>query len=468
MMRQIRRYVLAAVAVMIVSGMAMAQTTKWKEIHKVKKKETIFGIARDNGLTVDELIAANPEMTKPGYELKKGETIFIPYPSGPDKTLTAAQQAQQAKAAQASDKAGAAKGKDDVDMRRREIRVGVMLPLHDINGDGRRMVEYYRGVLMACDSLRQGGISVDVRAWNVPEDADISKTLRDRDAARCDVIIGPLYSKQVKPLADFAKAHDIKVLIPFSINAPEVKTNRNIFQVYQSPEDYNEAVIGHFLEKFAGFHTVFIDCNDTTSKKGVFTFGLRRRMETMGRSHSITNLKSSEAAFAKAFSTTQPNVVILNTGRSPELNIAFAKLNGLAMTRPKLSISMFGYTEWMMYTKYNLDNFYKFSVYIPATFYTNPLSPQTARIEQKYRWNFHADMMHALPRFAITGFDHAYYFIKGLHMYGKVFVGPRGVVGYKPIQTPLHFERIGDGRLQNRGLLFVHYTPEHKIETINF
>lgn len=467
-MRQIHRYVLATVAVMIVGGMAMAQTTKWKEIHKVKKKETIFGIARDNGLTVDELIAANPEMTKPGYELKKGETIFIPYPSGPDKTLTVAQQAQQTKVALAGDKAGMAKGKDEVDMRKREIRVGVMLPLHDINGDGRRMVEYYRGVLMACDSLRQGGISVDVRAWNVPEDADISKTLRDRDAARCDVIIGPLYSKQVKPLADFAKAHDIKVLIPFSINAPEVKTNRNIFQVYQSPEDYNEAVIGHFLEKFAGFHAVFIDCNDTTSKKGIFTFGLRRRMETMGRSHSITNLKSSEAAFAKAFSTTQPNVVILNTGRSPELNIAFAKLNGLAMTKPKLSISMFGYTEWMMYTKYNLDNFYKFSVYIPATFYTNPLSPQTARIEQKYRWNFHADMMHALPRFAITGFDHAYYFVKGLHMYGKVFVGPRGVVGYKPIQTPLHFERIGDGRLQNRGLLFVHYTPEHKIETINF
>lgn len=467
-MRQIRRYVLAAVAVMIVSGMAMAQTTKWKEIHTVKKKETIFGIARDNGLTVDELIAANPEMTKPGYELKKGETIFIPFPSGPDKTLTAAQQARQAKTAPAGDKAGAAKGRDDVDMRRREIRVGVMLPLHDINGDGRRMVEYYRGVLMACDSLRQGGISVDVRAWNVPEEADISKTLRDRNAARCDVIIGPLYSKQVKPLADFARAHDIKVLIPFSINAPEVAANRNIFQVYQSPEDYNEAVIGRFLEKFAGFHTVFIDCNDTTSKKGIFTFGLRRRMETMGRSHSITNLKSSEAAFAKAFSTTLPNVVILNTGRSPELNIAFAKLNGLTTTNPKLSISMFGYTEWMMYTKYNLDNFYKFSVYIPATFYTNPLSPQTARIEQKYRWNFHADMMQALPRFAITGFDHAYYFIKGLHMYGKVFVGPRGVVGYKPIQTPLHFERIGDGRLQNRGLLFVHYTPGHKIETINF
>ena len=105
-------------------------------------------------------------------------------------------------------------------MRRRAIRVGVMLPLHNVNDDGRRMVEYYRGVLMACDSLKQGGVSVDIRAWNVPEDADIRQTLKDKDAEKCDLIIGPLYSTQVKALSDFASEHGIKVLIPFSINAP--------------------------------------------------------------------------------------------------------------------------------------------------------------------------------------------------------------------------------------------------------
>lgn len=438
---------------------AMAQTTKWKEVHKVKKKETIFGIARENGLTVDELIKANPEMTKPGYELKKGETIFIPFPS--DKPAATATKSTAATAKNTSPKS--------TDMRQREIRVGVMLPLHDINGDGKRMVEYYRGVLMACDSLRQNGISVDVRAWNVPEEADIAKTLKDKNAALCDMIIGPLYSKQVKALSDFAREHDIKVLIPFSINAPELKTNKNIYQIYQNQTEYNDAVINRFLEKFAGYHTVFIDCNDTTSKKGVFTFGLRRRMETMGRSHSITNLKSPEASFAKAFSTTMPNVVVLNTGRSPELNVAYAKLNNLTATNEKLDISMFGYTEWMMYTKFNLDNYYKFNTFIPAAFYTNPLSAKTARIEQKFRWNFHTDMIQALPRFAITGFDHAYYFIKGLHMYGKNFTGARGVVGYTPIQTPLHFERVADGGgYQNRSILFVHYTTGHRIETLNF
>ena len=452
-MKLLFRSLVLAVVLVFAADMAMAQTTKWREIHKVKRKETVFGIAKDNGLTIEELLNANPEMKQPGYELKKGDFIFIPYPSStPAKTQTAAQTSAQTKVADSKSKA---------------IRVGVMLPLHNENGDGTRMTEYYRGVLMACDSLRCNGISVDVHAWNVAENADINKTLRDNAAAQCDVIIGPLYSTQVKALSDFSRKHGIKVLIPFSINAPELLSNPNLFQVYQSPTDFNESVISRFLDKFAGYHTVFIDCNDTTSRKGIFTFGLRRRMETMGRSHSITNLKSSDAYFSKAFSRVMPNVVVLNTGRSPELNVAFAKLNNLTMNDAKVSVSMFGYTEWMMYTKYNLDNYYKYNVFIPAAFYTNPLSAKTARIEQKYRWNFHADMLQALPRFAITGFDQAYYFIKGLSMYGSKFTGAAGVVGYTPIQTPLRFVRVGDnGGYRNNSMLMVHYTPGHKIETL--
>ncbi len=454
-MKLLFRSLVLAIVLVFAADMTMAQTTKWREIHKVKRKETVFGIAKDNGLTIEELLNANPEMKKPGYELKKGDYIFIPFPSSvASKQQTTAQTPAQSKAADSKSKA---------------VRVGVMLPLHNENGDGTRMTEYYRGVLMACDSLRCNGISVDIHAWNVAENADINKTLRDNAAAQCDVIIGPLYSTQVKALSDFSRKHNIKVLIPFSINAPELHSNPNIFQVYQSPTDFNEAAISRFLDKFAGYHTVFIDCNDTTSRKGIFTFGLRRRMEAMGRSHSITNLKSSDVYFSKAFSRTMPNVVVLNTGRSPELNVAFAKLNNLTMNDSKVSVSMFGYTEWMMYTKYNLDNYYKYNVFIPAAFYTNPLSAKTARIEQKYRWNFHADMLQALPRFAITGFDHAYYFIKGLSMYGDKFTGAAGVVGYTPIQTPLRFVRVGDnGGYRNNSLLLVHYTPGHKIETLYY
>ena len=431
-----------------------AQDAKIREMHKVKKKETIFGIARQYEISIQELIEANPEMNEPGYELKKDAFIRIPFKKDakqtdvvkPLETITPV----------------AAKSSKDV------IRLGVMLPLHDINGDGRRMVEYYRGILMACDSLKKLGVSVDVHAWNTPDNEDIAPVLREKAARQCDIIIGPLYSKQMDQLSEFVAKNDIRLVIPFSINAPQLQTNRNIFQIYQSPTTLNEASISQFLNKFSGYHPVFVDCNDTTSQKGNFTFGLRRQLEARGIAYDITNLKSSEAMFAKSFSKSQPNVVILNTARSAELNVAFAKLNSLTTMSPGLKITMFGYTEWMMYTKYQLDHFYKYNVYIPAYFHYNPLKSRTLRLQQKYRWNFHQDMMDRQPRFAITGFDHAMFFIQGFQKYGKDFTGVPGQLNYEPVQTPLKFERQGNGGFCNHQLVFVHYLPEQRVETIYF
>ena len=71
---------------MMFSVTVMAQTQPYREMHKVKKKETLFGIAQKYGITVDELTKANPEMQMPDYKLKKGDYIYIPYPT-PQPTI---------------------------------------------------------------------------------------------------------------------------------------------------------------------------------------------------------------------------------------------------------------------------------------------------------------------------------------------------------------------------------------------
>ena len=460
MKRTLRYFLLLMVLTLGTSIVSAQQPANIREQHQVKKKETVFGISRAYGLTIEELINANPEMKQQGYELKKGAVLNIPYP----KSVIEKQEAERAaKARKVAEEAAKAN-----DVRNREIRLGVMLPLHDINGDGRRMMEYYRGVLMACDSLKKQGVSIDVHAWNTAEDGNIYKVLEDPAAAKCDLIIGPLYSKQMDALSDFVAKHDIRLVIPFSINAPQLTTNRNIFQVYQSQNEVSEATISHYLERFKDCHTVVIDCNDSTSKKGVFTFALRRQMESRGMECFVTNLKSSEEYFSNAFSRTKPNVVVLNTGRSQELGVAFSKINGLKANNPELDITMFGYSDWLLYTHRYLENYYKYNTYIPSVFYYNPLSPATQQFQQKYRQNFSSDMQNLLPRFAITGFDHAYFFLKGLHKYGKTFNGAEGMFGYPFIQTPLKFERYGNGGLRNKTLLFIHYKPDHLMETFKF
>ena len=449
-MGKLLRYLLLAVAFCFVSDVS-AQVNKWQDMYKVKKKDTIFGIARKYGITMPELMDANPEMRAEGYELKKGDYIFIPFHKE--------EGVQQGTPPKAETKTAPGS---------RPVKVGVMLPLHDVDGDGRRMVEYYRGFLLATEDLKAAGISTDVHAWNVNIDADISRFTKDPAAAQCDIIFGPLYTHQVRGLAEFCKARDIKMVIPFSIHGDDVARYTQIFLVWESPDKLNNSAIEAFLQRFPNAHPVFIDCNDSTSKKGVFTFALRNRLAGRNIEYSITNLNNSEGMFAKAFRTNQPNVVILNTGRSPELNIALAKLESLQNMQPSLRISLYGYTEWLMYTENNIERFHRFDTYIPTHFYYNPLDAGTRRLEQNYRRWFRQDMQHALPRFAITGYDQAQFFLRGFHKHGKSFKGTKGQSNYTPLQSPLKFKQVGSAGMQNEFFQLIHYRPGDRIESIAY
>lgn len=449
---------LAMVAAMLIGVGAMAQTTIWRDLHKVKKRETIFGIARDYGITIDQLIDANPEMKTEGYELKKGDWIFVPYGKDGDKKSTDTASQPTAATSQATTaKPAATVG---------AINVGVMLPLHDVNGDGRRMVEYYRGLLMAVEDMKRQGRSVNVYAWNVPEEADVRTTLLDDNAAKCNLIVGPLYTKMVPYLSNFCKQNGIKLLIPFSITGDDVAQNPQIFQVYQDDSEMNRHTVNAFLERFSKAHPVFVDCNDEASRKGVFTTELRKQLSLAGISYSITNLNSSQEDFAKAFQPGKTNVVVLNSGRSPELNSAFAKLDELKKAQPQMAVAMYGYTEWFMYIDYDLKNFYKYNVYIPTSYYYNPFATRTKEFESRYRQNFHAGMMQALPRFALTGYDQAMYFLSGMAKNGAAFTGAES--DYKPIQSRFKFERVGSGGYKNRNFQLIHYLDNQTVEAINY
>lgn len=54
-----------------------AVQSRCKDMHKVKRKETVFSVSREYGISEQELIDENPEL-KQG--MKKGQLLCIPYP----------------------------------------------------------------------------------------------------------------------------------------------------------------------------------------------------------------------------------------------------------------------------------------------------------------------------------------------------------------------------------------------------
>lgn len=418
---------------LMVSLSAMAQTpgTGIQAVHKVKKQETIFGISKDYGITIDELKEANPEMKSPDFTLKKGMKLNIPTPKPKEQPKP-------------------------IDPLTKHINVGVMLPLHDINGDGKRMIEYYRGMLMAINDLKKENYDIDVMAWNVAENDDIRTTLLNEGAKKCNIIYGPLYSTQVPALGDFCKQNDIKMVIPFSISATDVQRCDHIYQVYQSPTKIMQETTLQYLNFFNTANTIIVDCNDQNSKKGEFTSGLRKHLDELQRPYSITNLVTANDEFIKAFRTDMQNVVVLNTGAYKELAVAIKKLEQIKAGNPDINISMLGYNEWFLYTKNLGDHMRKLDTYIPSYYNFNAENVNIKNLENEYETSFGSPMMNAIPRFAITGYDQTMFFLRGMHKYGHEFHGtPSQQDTYKAVQTPLEFQRIPDGGYQNNEFMLV-------------
>lgn len=74
-------------------------------------------------------------------------------------------------------------------------------------------------------------------------------------------------------------------------------------------------------------------------------------------------------------------------------------------------------------------------------------------------------MMAAIPRFAITGYDQARFFLRGLHKDGKTFTGE--LSDKDALQTQFKFVRVGEGGgLKNKQFLFMHYNRNRTISTI--
>ncbi len=442
------KYVLAAFLALAAAGQATAQNGAWRDTYKVKKKDTVYSIAKSYGITIDELERANPEMKAEGYVLKKGDTLFIPAP-GASKTSAAG--------------FSGLKSKD-------RINVGVMLPLHTVDGDGRRMAEYYRGLLIACDSLRSEGLNVDVHAWNVNIDADIRSTLLDSAVGSLDIIFGPLYTKQVGPLADYCRSHDIKLVIPFSTTADDVNTNDHVYQVYQSAATLNDRAAEAFVTRFGDCQAVFVSCNDKEGDRSGFVTALAARLRSKGIPFKTVGLDCSDVDFTAAFSETKNNVVVLDTSRSPQLNLVFRRLNDLSLTAPSIRVSMFGYVEWLMYESAYRSLFNKYDAYIPSTFYYYRGLRRVADFERNYnRWFGETMQEQYIPRFALTGFDHGQFFLRGLRASGKAFTGEEGASSYKPMQTPLKFQRTREGGgMRNGAFQLVHYRRSGVVETIPF
>lgn len=434
--------------------------TVTKEIeYTIEKKETMYRICRKFNISSTELIKRNPAL-KNG--VKAGMVIKIPVETKDIVTETAPMMHER--------DVNALLSTPKEIKRINKIKVALLLPFMTNEASPSamtsRFIEYYEGLLLAVDSLRNNGVSIELSVFDTGNGTKKLKEILKEDALKeANLIIGAVQNEQITPVAQFAEKNNIKYVIPFTSKNDDVLSNANIFQV-NTPHSYLYAKASQAgCDLFANNNIILLKVPGTEEKTD-FTKVLKAEMKQ--RNISCSELTYSAETFPVDLETMlskdKRNVIVPTSSTLEALNKFKSPLRMLSETKPEYNITLFGYPEWQTYTRECLDDFFALNTYIYSNFYADNLSPEVSDFYSKYKTWYSKNLINYFPKYGILGFDTGMFFIDAIRKYGSNFENNLGNIRYKGIQTGFDFERVNNwGGFINTNIFIVHYQSDYNV-----
>ncbi len=453
--------------------------TKCKTEHIVKRKENIYRISRMYGITEMELINANPELRE--RKLKRGETICIPYPQSEkghvvtdsNTSITEKQDLTQPVIPSDESLFAESKGKaENIEQIKAAIILPFMLEGDSLNNDRAKMVEFYEGFLLALDSLKKDGVSIDLHVYDSGNGKESIKNILNLPEMRqMNIIFGPVHEKHIAEAAAFADTTGIRVVIPFDRNVDEVFTNPYLYQVNTPQSYFYSEVYDHFFLQFPHPNVIFFDSPEEEDD-GIIA-GLKQELDNRHAPYTVlpADTATNKDTIRARLSLAHQNILMMNSEKSGSLNNMMPVFQLLVRdtATTKYDVHLFGYPQYQVYTNNHLASFYEIDTYFYSSFYTNNLLPQAVDYHKKYRRTYSKEIVNRYPKYAILGFDIGYYFLKALHLYGTDMENRLNEMKYSPIQTGFKFERVNNwGGFINRKAFFIHFSNDYELQKIDF
>ena len=424
-----------------------------QDMHSVVKGETWESIAANYGVSVLDLQAVNPDVVT--RKLKKGTLLIIP--KTPKKTSN---ESENGEATDEINLETTGKSPSLIRTSITDLKVGVLLPLNDKN-----MVEFYRGLLMAADSVRKAGINLDIHAWDSGSTASQVEPLLP-SLSDLDILIGPKEATQITVVAEACKEHGTRLVLPF-YSGQTLQDYPLVYNATAPSTVLFEAAVDKLMSFYPDKNYVIVQSGKTDSKGKILSETLVSALTKRSVTPRTLALEGDDFAYESAFNQFRDNVIVLDDSSIPSLNILLSHLKDFRLKHSQYRLSLLGYADWQEQADILQEDLMSFDSYIVCPYYYNVLDSKIKRFERNYARNFRAYIAQNNPRYAALGFDLGLYFLSGLSTFGDTFEQMQGNIQQQPYQNWFRFQRSATGlSFSNNFVQFIHFTPENKVELI--
>ena len=468
--------------------------------HVIEPKETLYAISKRYGVSVAELQAANPEVSKnmpigatllipvraaegatlpvpqtqaeapkmdapqpqleapkvetpkaeaeaPTIEAPKAEEVVLPAPKLQTDSLPAVQQADSAQVQPLQ------LPYDSSIISALPLRIAYLLPfqVEAAKRDGQmdRFIDFYEGALLAIYEAQACGQHFEIFTYDVQKsDIAIQKVLKKGEMQNLDAIIGPAYPAQVSHAALFAKQNRIPCIIPFTNKVSGLEHNPYLMQFNPSAQKEAEAAVRLLSAHKDSLQLVFVD--PQASEVSPFVSTLREKALAAGFTTADIALQTIiNDSLTTILKQDKKNILVFNSDKYVSVNAVMSKV---VNQKKGHSLALFGRYSWQ-HEKCPIEMVY-------VSIFHEPNTAHMASYEALYKQYFGHALSSLQPRYDLLGYDLTKAVIRHLllsqqavsdqdkqHVFAEEHIG---------LQSDIHYERASEeGGLENMGIKLI-------------
>ena len=479
--------------------------------HVIEPKETLYAISKRYGVSVAQLQAANPEVSK---NMPIGATLLIPLRATEHAAMAVASQAAVAEAANPAPqieapkaeepKAESSKAEDIVLPAPKKpseaalakdtvlpapklqddsltpiqqvaadsmvghslllpydssmlsalpLRIAYLLPFQTdaAKRDGQmdRFIDFYEGALLAIYEAQACGQRFEIFTYDVQKsDIAIQQVLKKGEMQNLDAIIGPAYPAQVIHAALFAKQNRIPCIVPFTNKVSGLEYNPYLMQFNPSAQQEAEAAVRLLTAQKDSLQLVFVD--PQASDVSPFVSTLREKAMAAGFTTADITLQTIISdSLTTILQHDKKNILVFNSDKYASFSEV---MNKVANQKKGHSLALFGRYSWQ-HEKCPIEMVY-------VSIFHAPNTALMASYEALYQQYFGHALSSLHPRYDLLGYDLTKAVIRHLLLsqhtvsnLDKQQVFAEECIG---LQSDIHYERVSEeGGLVNMGIKLV-------------
>lgn len=421
--------------------------------YTTNKGETFASIANKFHTTIQALHQANPEIKS----VKNKTKLYIPIIDNNPSSIS-----------ESGIPEGAYELFDSIQdvIMSKQTEISLILPLmlnsESPSKQAQLYTEFYRGFLMALDSKRELITTpLNIKVYDSCDSNDtINSIIKSGRISGSQYIIAPDNAKQFEILAEYGSNTGAKVYNTFIVKNNLYIDNPSIYQLNVPAEIMINKVLSYVSEKYNNEEIIFLSI-DKLPEKDIIPAMRKLFIEKKGKNniHEISMESLSIDALNDLMEAGKSYLIIpTNSSRSMIARINFG-LKELKRDRFDVTMSMFGYPEWITYQNDYKDFFKLFNTTIYSRFYTDEESVEFKDFAEKYSENYNCSLINAVPMFGALGYDIGVSLLNDIISYESV--------AYDGIQNVIKFENENENikGMLNKSVLFINFT-ENSINKI--